>query len=115
MAVGAGEIGTSIAVCTLPAFTVMVLTFTGLIGSAEPGLGWFAATGAGRGASGWAEIEDVVTDAGAGASTGAGATATGAIASARLRRGGDWGSWWGCGCDWSGGSGEAAFTCARED
>ena len=40
LAVGAGDIGTSIAVCTLPAFTVMVFTLTGLIGSPEPGFGW---------------------------------------------------------------------------
>src|SRR5947199_6106746 len=41
LACGAGAVsGTSIAVCTLPAFTVIVFTFTGLIGSPEPGLGW---------------------------------------------------------------------------
>ena len=38
--------GTSDAVCTSPAFTVMVFTLIGLIGSPEPGCGAFACAGA---------------------------------------------------------------------
>ena len=41
--------GTSAAVCTLPAFTVMVFTLTGLIGSPEPGFGARAKRRRGRG------------------------------------------------------------------
>src|SRR5690242_8661841 len=82
-AVGAGEIGTTIAVCTFPAFTVMVFTFTGLIGSAEPGFGCgesIAATGAaaciGRvSAAALASPSDTVL------------VVIGPIASARARRG----------------------------
>ena len=38
--VGRGERRPASAVCTLPAFTVIVFTLTGLIGSPEPGFGW---------------------------------------------------------------------------
>src|SRR3954452_25176964 len=83
IAVGAGEIGTSIAVCTLPAFTVMVFTFTGLIGSAEPGFGCGASVEATGGAACIARVS------GAGLASPSETVLAGisGIASARARRG----------------------------
>src|SRR3954453_10940392 len=83
IAVGAGEIGTSIADCTLPAFTVMVFTFTGLIGSAEPGFG----CGASAAATGGGDWMARVSEAEFVSPCGRVCAARGTIASARAKRG----------------------------